>query len=113
MFFYVFLSLSSFMLALLGTRLTILALRQRASGIDPLNPRKPLRGGGLAVVMALVIGLLLADVSYSIVLAVFLLAAVSLLDDLIGVAFPVRLLIQVLTVLIPIGAMHVHLFAGV
>jgi UDP-N-acetylmuramyl pentapeptide phosphotransferase/UDP-N-acetylglucosamine-1-phosphate transferase len=117
MTFYILLALSAFLLSLLGTRLTILALRKRTVLLDLPNLRSnhktpTPRGGGIAVVMALVICLLVADIDYGIILAVFMLAAVSLLDDLINVPAPVRLLVQVMAVLIPISMNHVPLFDG-
>jgi len=101
--FYVALSLSVFLISLLGTRLTIIALRKRAAFLDRPNLRSnhqtpTPRGGGIAVVMALIIGLLAADVGYSIIIAMFLLAAVSLMDDLISVPPLVRLLVQIMAV---------------
>ena len=103
MIFYTVLGLSVFLISLLGTRLVILALRKRAAFLDHPNLRSnhqtpTPRGGGIAVVMALIIGLLIADVSYAIVIAMFLLAAVSLMDDLIGVPPLVRLLVQIMAV---------------
>ena len=62
--------------------------------------------------MAIIICLLVADVNYGIVLPLFLLAALSLLDDLIGVPGPVRLLVQVLSVLIALGVVNTPLFGG-
>jgi len=116
--FYVFIALSVFLISLLGTRLMILALRKKTIMMDipslRSNHSAPTpRGGGIAVVIAIVIGLLLADVNqYGILLAVFLLAAVSLLDDLISVPVMVRLLVQVMAVSIPLSMLHQPLFGG-
>jgi UDP-N-acetylmuramyl pentapeptide phosphotransferase/UDP-N-acetylglucosamine-1-phosphate transferase len=115
--FFIILGLSAFLISLLGTRLTILALRKRAVLLDYPNFRSnhqtpTLCGGGIAVVMALVICLLVADINYGIILAVFMLAAVSLMDDLVGVPLVVRLLVQALAVAIPLSLMHAPVFGG-
>jgi UDP-N-acetylmuramyl pentapeptide phosphotransferase/UDP-N-acetylglucosamine-1-phosphate transferase len=99
--FYIILALSAFMISLLGTRLIILALRKRRVPSLPGRVVRAPKGGGIAVVMGLIICLLVADLSasvYTVVLALLLLAAVSLLDDLIGLPLLVRLLVQVMSV---------------
>jgi UDP-N-acetylmuramyl pentapeptide phosphotransferase/UDP-N-acetylglucosamine-1-phosphate transferase len=113
----IILAFSAFLISLLGTRLTILALRQRSVLIDRPNLRSnhkspTPRAGGIAVVMSLIICLLVVDINYAVILALFLLAAVSLLDDLIGLPQWVRLLVQVLAVTIALGLMHTSLFGG-
>lgn len=116
MTFYIVLALSSFLISLLGTRLMILGLRKRTVLLDIPNLRsnhaKPVpKGGGIAVVMALVICLLGADLRYDIVLSLLLLAAVSLLDDLIGVPVLVRLAVQIVAVALPLSAVPTPIFA--
>ena len=118
MTFYIMLALSSFLITLLGTRLTILSFRRRIVPIDPASFRagykKPaLKGGGIAVVMALVICLLVADIHYAVVFAMFLLAAMALLDELIAIPLPVRLLVQLLAVLTAISVFPIQVFGGV
>lgn len=115
MTFYIVVSLSAFLISLLGTRLTILAMRKKVVPFDPASLRPnyhkpPLKGGGIAVVMGLIICLLVADINYAIILATFMLAAISLLDDLIRVPLLVRLLVQVLAVLIALSVMKLPLF---
>jgi UDP-N-acetylmuramyl pentapeptide phosphotransferase/UDP-N-acetylglucosamine-1-phosphate transferase len=117
MTFYSLLALSAFMLTLLGTRLTIITFRKRVLPIDPLSLRAdykkpPMNGGGLSVVMSLIICLLVADISYAIILAMFLLTAMALLDDLIRIPLPIRLLIQLLCVLIAINVVGKPVFGG-
>lgn len=112
----ILLTISAFLMSLLGTRITILALRKQQMPLTPLQlqQKKTLpapSGGGVAVVMAMIICLMVADINYAIILSLFLLAALSLLDDLIGVPGPVRLLVQVLAVLISLEVMP-HLFFG-
>jgi UDP-N-acetylmuramyl pentapeptide phosphotransferase/UDP-N-acetylglucosamine-1-phosphate transferase len=66
----------------------------------------------------MVIGLFIADglqlisIEYGMVLALLMLASVSLLDDLIGVPAGVRLLVHALAVALPLSLMHGALFAG-
>jgi len=117
MTFYLILPLTAFLITLLGTRLTILAFRQRVVPIDPASIRPdykkpPLTGGGIAVVMAIIICLLVADIDYGIILALFLLAAMSLLGELIDIPLPVRLLVQLLAVLIAMSVVHIQVFGG-
>lgn len=117
MTFYILLGFSAFLISLLGTRLSILALRKRNLLLDHpnlrSNHRMPVpRGGGIAVVMAMIINLMIADINYGIVLALFILAAVSLLDDLIGVPAIVRLLVQIAGVSVALGLMPITLFDG-
>lgn len=108
--FYIFLSLATFLISLLGTRLTILARRKRFKPTLAMLRGKeapPIPGGGgIVVVFALAIALLMADVDYSVVLALFLLAAVSLLDELIGVAAFTKFIVQLTAVIITLAAMH-------
>ena len=117
MTFSLFITLSAFLISLTGTRLLILAFRNRRLMLDVPNPRsnhtKPVpRGGGLAVVFAMIIPLLLADIHLAIVLSVLLLAAISLLDDLISVPALVRLLVQIIAVSIPLSTMPIDLFGA-
>jgi UDP-N-acetylmuramyl pentapeptide phosphotransferase/UDP-N-acetylglucosamine-1-phosphate transferase len=118
MTFYTTLALSCFLISLIGTRLLILALRKRTVLVDIPNLRSnhkapTPKGGGLAVMMALVICLLVADVNFSIVLSLLILSAISLLDDLIGIPVPVRLLVQVIAVAIPLSGMTEPVFSEV
>ncbi|MBY0406323.1 MAG: hypothetical protein K2Q01_01415 [Rickettsiales bacterium] len=113
----IILSICAFLMSLLGTRITILALRRQQVPLTPLEVKnkktKPApSGGGVAVVMALIICLMVADIGYSIIFALFLLAALSLLGDLIGVPVWLRLLVQGLCVLVALGDMQTPLFGG-
>ena len=121
MTFYILLAFSAFLITLLGTRLTILALRQRVVPIEPASLRAgykkpPLTGGGIAVVMALIICLLVADINYCIIFSMFLLTAIALLSDLIDIPLPVRLLVQLLAVLLVVNVVPIpnfgHIFSA-
>lgn len=110
-------ALSTFLITLLGTRIAIIAQRKRAAYLRRPSLRsraelKPLTGGGIAVVMALIIGLLIADIDYSIVIAIFLLAAISLMDELIGVPFLVKLLVQTLAISLTLCMIHAPVWGG-
>jgi UDP-N-acetylmuramyl pentapeptide phosphotransferase/UDP-N-acetylglucosamine-1-phosphate transferase len=118
MTFYIILSLSCFMMSLIGTKLLILTLRQRAVLIDIPNLRSnhktpTPKGGGLAVVMALLICLLIADAGFGIVLSLLLLMAVSLLDDLISLPVFLRLMVQFLAVSIPLSVISEPILTAV
>ncbi len=109
-----FIALSAFLIALIGTRLLVVAFRGRQLMLDVPNLRSnhaaPVpKGGGLAVLFALIIPMLVANVELAIVLSLLMLAAVSLMDDLIGVPAPVRLLVQVMAVSIPLSALPIDL----
>jgi UDP-N-acetylmuramyl pentapeptide phosphotransferase/UDP-N-acetylglucosamine-1-phosphate transferase len=113
----IILSICAFLMSLLGTRITILALRERLVPLTPLEIQQGKRlpvptGGGVAVVMSLVICLMVAEVGYSIMFALLLLAALALLGDLIRLPAWVRLLVQVLSVLVALGDMQTPLFGG-
>jgi len=112
-----FLTLAAFLIALVGTRLLVVAFREKRLLIDMPNPRSnhtvPVpKGGGLAVIFALIIPMLLADIELAIVLSVLILAAVSLMDDLISVPVFVRFTVQVIAVSIPLSYMHIDLLGG-
>ncbi len=117
MTFYIILALSAFMISLLGTRLMILALRKRTYLIDIPNARSnhkapTPKGGGIAVVFALIITLLVADINYAIVLSLLILAAVSLMDDLINVPAWIRFLVQILAVTLALSILKTPVFDG-
>lgn len=114
MTFYIILALSSFLISLLGTRMTILVLRKRNAYRQTVIPGQPLpthKGGGIAVVFAMLICLMIADVSYGIVLSLLMLTAVSLLDDLIKVHTAIKLLVQLMAVSIPLSMLQVPVFS--
>lgn len=115
MIFSLFITLAAFLIALIGTKMLIIAFRDRRLMLDIPNGRSnhkaPVpKGGGLAVIFALIIPMLLADVDLAIVFSVLILAAVSFLDDLIGVPPFVRLLVQVIAVAIPLSLLPIDFF---
>ena len=104
------------MLTLIGTRLTILALRKRVQPIDLSqirNKRLPSApsGGGIVISFVLVICLVAADISYGIMLAMLLLIAVSLLHSIINIPVIFRVLVQAMAVAIPLNTMDSGLFS--
>lgn len=117
MTFYLIVALSVFSISLLGTRLVLLELKNRPFLIDIPNARSnhtmPIpRGGGIAVITAMVIGLLLMNAGYGIILSLLILAAVSLIDDLLDLSPILRLAVQCLAVTIPLSAMEDLAFGG-
>jgi len=117
MIFITILALSCFLISLLGTRLTILALRKRTVLIDIPNLRSNHRtptpkGGGIAVVIALIICLLVISANFTLALSLLLLMGISLLDDLISVPVIVRLIVQIIAVLLSLNLMSDPLPGG-
>lgn len=115
MIFSLFLTLAAFLISLVGTRLLVVAFREKRMLLDTPNARSnhknPVpKGGGLAVVFALIIPMLLADIELPMVLSVLILASVSLMDDLIGVPAFVRLAVQALAVSIPLSMLQLDIF---
>ncbi|MBV8939816.1 MAG: glycosyltransferase family 4 protein [Alphaproteobacteria bacterium] len=113
MLYYIFLGIGAFVMSLAGTRVTILALRQKQVLMDIPNPRSnhttPVpRGGGVAVVITLVIFLLVMDVNtpgrgtdaYLLLAGMLLLASISLIDDWIQLSPFTRLVVQLIAVLL-------------
>lgn len=117
MTFTLFITLAAFLISLIGTRLLIVAFRDKRLMLDIPNSRSnhsmPVpRGGGLAVIFAMIIPMLIADIHWGIVLAFLILAAVSLLDDLISVPALIRLLVQIIAVALCLSIMKFELFDG-
>ena len=113
--YYIILALSAFLLTLLGTRLTIVALRKRTAPVDVARIRdnKPApapSGGGIVIVFALITCLLSADISYGLILAILLLAAISLLHGVITIPLPIRILVHIMAVIIPLSMLDIGLF---
>lgn len=115
MIFSAFVTLAAFLIALIGTRLLVIAFRGKQLMLDIPNVRsnheKPVpRGGGLAVVFAMIIPMMVANIPMAIVLSALILAAVSLLDDLISIPVWVRLLVQIIAVSIPLCVLPIDIF---
>lgn len=111
------LALVAFLISLLGTRLLIFTLRHRKTLLDIPNPRsnhrRPVpRGGGVAVIFAMMICMSIADLGYDVMFSVFLLAAISLLDDVKKISPFVRLLVHLLAVIIPLSTINAPIFGG-
>lgn len=114
MTFSIILALSSFMLALLGTRLSILAQRKKIMPLDiayvKTRQAPVARSGGIVLVFSIIIGLLMADIGYSVVFSLLLLAAMALLSDLIDIPGFVKWLVQLLAIAVTLGSMPHGLF---
>ncbi len=121
MTFHVFMALSAFLLSLLGTRIAILAMRNRRNrlGYEKLPPVAAFKtptaigGGGIVVVFAIIICLAVADIRYGILLSMFLLCAVSLLGNLIPIPWLVRMLVQIIAIAIPLSVLEAPTFGGI
>lgn len=112
MFFYpTFLALAAFVVSLIGTKLLIVRLRSSSVFTDVPNERsshkKPVpKGGGIAVVTTIFIYFLSSySDHYMLLLAMVLLAGISLLADLVNVNPFARLL----THFVVVGAMVISL----
>lgn len=117
MIFSLIVTLAAFLIALIGTRLLILAFRDRRLMLDMPNARSnhsnPVpKGGGLAVIFALIIPMLIANIDLVIVLSILILASVSLMDDLIQVPAFVRLIVQAIAVSIPLSFLPVDFISA-
>lgn len=108
------LGLSMFLIALLGTRLAILAQRRKVLPLDIayLRTRQAPtpRSGGVVLVFTILIGLLMADAGYGLVLGLLLLLALALLSDWIDVPGFVKLLVLFMAISIVLGGMPQGLF---
>lgn len=112
----IILAFSAFLITLVGIRLSIPMLRLRtAPSVRQLMKKAPapaLNNGGIAVVFALVIGLLGTEIDYIIVLSIFLLAGASLLANIIKLPTFFPLLIQMIAVALPLLTIHQPIFSA-
>lgn len=117
MTFSIILVFCVFLLSLLGTRVAILAMRNRTRPLDigVLRGTRAMatpKNGGMTVVFSIIIGLLMVDSSYNLILGLLLLLAFLLLTDFIPVAWPVQLLVQLMSVIVALGNLPYGLFNG-
>jgi UDP-N-acetylmuramyl pentapeptide phosphotransferase/UDP-N-acetylglucosamine-1-phosphate transferase len=70
------------------------------------------RGGGIAMISAALIGLILAGLPLTVVCAAILLAAVSFIDDFRGLPAGLRLLVQCVAVGMAVTALPGHILPG-
>lgn len=116
----VIVSLCAFLLALLGSRIIILAMRQRRNqlGYDKLPPGTPgalplsIQDGGIVVVFAALICLSVMDMRYAVLLSVLMLAAMSMLKKLLPVPWVVQMLVQILAISLPMSVYTEPTFGG-
>lgn len=103
-----------FLIALLGTRLAILAQRKKVLPLDiayvKTKQAPTPRGGGIVLVFTILIGLLMADAGYGLVFSLLLLAAIALLSDIIEVPGFVKLLVQLIAIAVTLGSLPYGLF---
>lgn len=116
MLFYAYIGIASFVVSLVGTRLTILALRRKSLLMDRPNPRSnhkipTPRGGGIAIVTTLAIFLMLCDAPIALMLALLMLASVSLLDDIMPMSPMVRLSVQIAATVVALPSLGIAGFS--
>lgn len=119
MFFYTtFLALAAFLVSLIGTKLLIVRLRGSAIFTDEPNERSSHKvgvpkGGGIAVVTTIFIYFLSSySDHYMLLLAMVVLAGISLLDDIVDINPLARLLSHFIVVGAMVSAMDLHLFSA-
>ena len=114
MTFYIVLGISAFLFALLGTRITILAIRNRQLTLGRrshhISPTP--RGGGIVVVFALIICLAQVDFNYGIMFSMLILTAIALLGDLVPISQLARLVVQIAAVTVPLSIMPLPVLEG-
>lgn len=111
MTFTALIALCAFVMALVGSRIVITAMRQRRHnlGYDRLPdgaPGKPpyaIQDGGIALVFAVLICLAVMDLSYGVLLAMLALVVVLLLKKLLPVPWLVIMLLQILAIGVPLS----------
>lgn len=114
-----FLALAAFLVSLIGTKLLIMRLRGSSVFADVPNERSSHtravpKGGGIALVTTLFIYFLATDSNHSIFLLVMLLlAAISLLDDLVTINPMARLLAHFMAVVTVLLTMDIELASGI
>ena len=114
MTFYIVLGISAFLFALLGTRITILAVRGRQPALTQSRHIAPTpRGGGIVVVFTLIICLAQVDFNYGVMFSMLMLAAVSLLGDMVKLSQTTRLFSQAIAVGVPLSAMNLPLLDSI
>lgn len=118
MYYPSFLALAAFVVTLLGTRLLILSLRNRPVFLDQPNARSshstPVpRAGGIAVVTTMLIYFVATDVHFALILALLVLAGISVLDDLMGIHPAFRLLAHIIVVVAMLNILPFTLFENV
>ena len=108
MTFYIILSFSTFFISLIGTRLVILALRNKvvAPDVNLLTGKRKATlptDGGIALVFAVISGFLAVEVNYNIIAAIFLLMGLPLLRSVLPFPRTIKLLARLAVVVISLG----------
>lgn len=118
MTFYIIISFSVFFISLVGTKLVILTLRKQAArpDIDLLLGRRkelPYNNGGIAVVFAIIIGLLGSDpdIDYTIITSIFLLTGLPLLNTIMPVARNIRILAYIAAIILSLWNFSLPIFS--
>ncbi len=118
MTFYLILSFSVFFISLIGTKLVILTLKNRPTtpNIDLLLGKRKAptpANGGIAVVFAIIIGLLGTEVNsvYKIIPSIFLLTGLPLLSSIMPFPRTIKLAARLAAIIISIGVFPSPIFS--
>lgn len=116
MIFEIILAFSAFFISLIGTKLVILTLQNRALAPDIklLTGKREAKlpdNGGIAVSFALIIGFIGAEVDYRIIASIFLLTGLPLLSAIIPIPKIINLGIRLVVVAISVGIFHAPIFS--
>lgn len=115
MIFNIILAFSVFFISLVGTKLVILTLQKRPTSpdIDILTGKRKMptpENGGIALVFAVIIGLLGAGTHYAIVTPIFLLTGLPLLRNIMPFPRTVALIVRIIAIIIVLFNFHGAIF---
>ncbi len=116
MTFFIILSFSVFFISLIGTKLVILTLQNRpvSPNIDLLVGKRkapPPANGGIALVFAVIIGFLGAEIDYRIIFSIFLLMGYPLLNSITPFSANVKLMVRLIAVIVPLSIFNKPIFS--
>ncbi len=116
MIYNIILAFSVFFISLVGTKLVILTLQQRAvsPNIDILTGKRKMptpENGGIALVFAIIIGLLGAGTNYAVIASIFLLTGLPLLGNVMPFPRVVALIVRIIAITIPLIGFHGTIFS--
>lgn len=115
--FYLVLCFSVFIISIVGTKLVILALRNKISSPDIAlltgKRKAPIPdNGGIAMVFAIIIGFAMVEIDYSILGSIFILTGIPLLNSLMYIPNIFKLLIRLSVIVFAVKFMPKPIFSG-
>ena len=121
MTFTILVSFCAFLLSLLGTRIIILAMRQRRSqlGYDKLPlgvpgaPPYAIQNGGVVVTFAVLICMGVIDLRFGVLLSTLLLLSLALLKKILPVPWLVQVVMQIMAIAVTMSSVAEPTFGGV